>query len=444
MTRSSRNSINSCTLSESRSAVGEQQSSEAHPEVHRRWAGKEGPRQFFVDIPTNDFWSLAAPDMKETLIGLDCPEYFQDDLNRVPTGTSTMDRDMQGPLARALKLTSIDGDLDLNFQNSSAVWHDAPTASPKLSPDVVVWKGDEWSEHWAMSRAFVEVNHGDEADPCPDGSGNLWASNLGIWNRIREYATVALNLQPRCFLLTASIFGSNARIFRWDRSMLMASSVFNYKKEPKPLYQFLYCVSQYADGGRDPSISYPLETLDEELLKDRYEQAKKAGLVPEFQPVIIWHYPDDESVLLQVPGQTPKDPTEVYLTMGPPLFGSGDLFGRGTRVWLATLADGSSPDFVVIKDTWRDANRVAEGEIYQSIEGIPGVARLGRAVDLDRGEHPDVHATIAKAINPKFSTPQYLERTHCRSIILSIGRPLYLFRSTLELTEAIRSALGGL
>ncbi|TFK45203.1 hypothetical protein OE88DRAFT_1669568 [Heliocybe sulcata] len=224
----------------------------------------------------------------------------------------------------------------------------------------------------------------------------------------------------------------------------MVSSAFNYKEEPEPLYQFLHCVSQYADGGYDPSVSYSLETHHHMLLAGRYPRALKQGLLPEFKSVIPGSYPELESVLVQVPGRTPQEPTEVYLTMGPAIFASRSLFGRGTRVWLATLADGSSPDFVVIKDTWRDANRVAEGEIYQSIEGIPGVARLGRAVDLGRGDQSDVHTTIAKTLNQKFRKPRFLERIHSRSIILSIGRPLDLFRSTLELTEAMRSALGGL
>ncbi|TFK51610.1 hypothetical protein OE88DRAFT_1659736, partial [Heliocybe sulcata] len=224
----------------------------------------------------------------------------------------------------------------------------------------------------------------------------------------------------------------------------MVSSAFNYKEEPEPLYQFLHCVSQYADGGYDPSVSYSLATHHHMLLSGRYPGALKQGLLPEFKSVIPGSFPELESVLVQVPGRTPQEPTEVYLTMGPALFASRSLFGRGTRVWLATLADGSSPDFVVIKDTWRDANRVAEGEIYQSIEGIPGVARLGRAVDLGRGDQSDVHTTIAKTLNQKFRKPRFLERIHSRSIILSIGRPLDLFRSTRELTEAMRSALGGL
>ncbi|TFK45210.1 hypothetical protein OE88DRAFT_1649480 [Heliocybe sulcata] len=80
------------------SALGQHQSSEAHHEVHRRWAGHEGSRQLFVDVPTNDFWSLAAPDMAEVLTQMNCPESFQGNLECVPTGSSVQERTMYGPL----------------------------------------------------------------------------------------------------------------------------------------------------------------------------------------------------------------------------------------------------------------------------------------------------------------------------------------------------------
>ncbi|TFK46335.1 hypothetical protein OE88DRAFT_930885 [Heliocybe sulcata] len=442
MARSSRDSINSCTLSESLSALGQHQSSEAHHEVHRRWAGDEGAREVYGGIQPDIFFSLAAPDIKEHLLRIECPKGFRKDLKYVPTGTSVPETDMYGSLIRSFNAASADGTLHLRIKDCSATRPDAYPGGPKLSPDLMVIKEGESSDHWGTSRAFIEVKRSDDADPYPNANCKLTLENMEIWNQIQEYAAVALNLKPRCFLFAASIFGSNARLFRWDRSVVLVSSAFNYKKQPKPLYQFLHCVSQYADGGYDPSVLKRSGSL--RLFWDRYGEAKKAGLIPEFQSVIPGNYPEDESVLLQVPGRTSKDPTEVYLTMGPPLFVSRSLVGRGTRVWLATLADGSSPDFVIIKDTWRDANRVAEGEIYQSIEGIPGVARLGRAVDLGRGDQSDVHTTIAKAVNEHYGAPRFVQRIHYRSIILSIGRPLDLFRSTRELTEAMRSALGGL
>ncbi|TFK45205.1 hypothetical protein OE88DRAFT_1812708 [Heliocybe sulcata] len=424
------------------SGVSQHQSSEAHHEVHRRWAGDEGAREVYGGIQPDIFFSLAAPDIKEHLLRIECPKGFQKDLKYVPTGTSVPETDMYGSLIRSFNAASADGTLHLHIEDCSAARPDAYPGGPKLSPDLMVIKEGERTEHWGTSRAFIEVKRSDDADLYPNANCKLTLENMEIWNQIQEYAAVALNLKPRCFLFAASIFGSNARLFRWDRSVVLVSSAFNYKKQPKPLYQFLHCVSQYADGGYDPSVLKRSGSL--RLFWDRYGEAKKAGLIPEFQSVIPGNYPEDESVLLQVPGRTSKDPTEVYLTMGPPLFVSRSLVGRGTRVWLATLADGSSPDFVIIKDTWRDANRVTEGEIYDMIPAVPGVARLGRAVDLGRDDQPDVHTTIAKAVNEHYGAPRFVQRIHYRSIILSIGRPLYLFRSTLELTEAMRSALGGL
>ncbi|TFK46337.1 hypothetical protein OE88DRAFT_1739617 [Heliocybe sulcata] len=278
------------------------------------------------------------------------------------------------------------------------------------------------SYDWGTSRAFMEVKRDEDDDPCPDDRGRV--TNVHMWNKIQGCAAVAVNLTPRCFLLSAGIFGSNARLFRWDYSTDMVSAAFNYKKNPKPLYQFLWCLSRYCDGRRDPSVLKEHD-IPRQMFVDRYDQAAKAGLVPESQSVIPGSFERAESVLLKVPGRTPEDPVDVYLTMDPPLFASRSPFGR------AVLGYG-----------------LRQGEIYETIAAgastVPGVARIGRAVDLGRGEQPDFHITIAEALNNHCGERRFVKRIHSRSIILSIGRLLQLFHSTRQLTEAIRSALEGL
>ncbi|TFK52735.1 hypothetical protein OE88DRAFT_1294286 [Heliocybe sulcata] len=220
----------------------------------------------------------------------------------------------------------------------------------------------------------------------------------------------------------------------------------------------------------DSAGSAAVWTADDKAL-EQLDSAEAAIIFASSQTDARGHHPQDDPLVTVggdsfSGGESPMAPdnatteasegetSERYISVGPALFTSRSLFGRGTRTWLAVRV--SSPDsgrqrvemtdLVVIKDSWRDEDRFPESAIYAKVhEAGPvfGVARARRGVDLDQGEQNSVHRTWAQRLNNFYDQDQYSPRIHQCIVLQSIGIPLSQFRSTCELVEATRDAMKG-
>ncbi|KZT23535.1 hypothetical protein NEOLEDRAFT_535536 [Neolentinus lepideus HHB14362 ss-1] len=445
MSNTSWDSIRSSTLCDSLGSIENDKSSKVEHHTYRQSAGEEASKHFLGPVPLSKFLLWTFPDKHEDVTRIKSPKNFHAGLGQVPTGPNVAEKSMYGAVMYALKLARQPYNLAFIPQNTSWLKHLCYPGGPALAPDLTITWG-RLGEYWAASQVFIEVTREDSDDPFHENdTGKLYLSNIEVWNQIQEYAAIALSYSPRCYLLGIGIFGKHARFFRWDRSVLLVSESFYYQEDSTPLFRLLYGLSLHGHAGRDPTL---LDGKDKDILifREKYEEARRKNLVPRYESLTPARTALAGSTYLEMPGAEPGDSSEEYLTMGPPIFTSRAMFGRGTRVWLATLADGSS-DFVIIKDTWRESTRMSDGDIYSRIFGnnssVFGVAKALRSVDL--GQHAnDFHSTLAATVNATLGVPRFVERTHYRTILKSIGKPLYLFRCTRELTEAMRDAMKGL
>ncbi|KZT18563.1 hypothetical protein NEOLEDRAFT_149396 [Neolentinus lepideus HHB14362 ss-1] len=317
----------------------------------------------------------------------------------------------------------------------------------RIAPDLAILKSDEEYSHWARSIAFIEVKRTAKDDPLygydPGMKLKMNTEQVNNWTQIQEYAVSAFRSVPRCFLLAIGIFGDMARLFRWDRSSVIVSRSFPYKTQPEPLLKFVIGLALYANGGTDATLTAPVLEAERELVSKAYRRGQEDNLLP--------------------PGSYQSDPPGCSLAQSSqPLFCSKSIFGRGTRVWIATKIchtdDGDAP-MVVIKDYWRESHRWAEGDVYRAIyRGRTksfGVARFSHDYDIDDSPDDTVHRSSGARINQGIAKilpspagnqkdrQRFKELVHHRVILLSIGIPIWRFKSTKILLESIRDAIIG-
>ncbi|EPQ50482.1 hypothetical protein GLOTRDRAFT_133855 [Gloeophyllum trabeum ATCC 11539] len=332
-------------------------------------------------------------------------------------------------------------------------------------PDLIInSKGKGKTCRWPCALAFVEVKPNEKQDPFYYVADNSSRDiphqyQTEVWNQFSHYATVSFKRRPRCFLCGLGVFGGRARFFRWDRSAVLVSDYFDYNENPEPLWQFLsgFGAKGYNGSGIDPTIQFQsLPTGQAGLLRKKIKRAREKRLISEEAEKLD----DDTLVALSSTIIAPSksgDKVEQYITIGPPLFTSVALLGRGTCTWLAVPVPGTveNPErsnedhFVIIKDSWRDPSRRIEGDIYGIIHGpeghVPGVARLRSDVDLVDLPDPNsgMHRTIAEILNKHYEPRKCPPRVHHRCILDSVGIPLSRFSSTRQALEAFYDVVLG-
>ncbi|KZT18173.1 hypothetical protein NEOLEDRAFT_216095 [Neolentinus lepideus HHB14362 ss-1] len=337
---------------------------------------------------------------------------------------------------------------------------DEPEFGYRAAPDLSILSRDSPEGHWSRSLAFIEVKPMEKDDPLfhhtPGKDLDLKDSHVNVWNQIQSYAASSYRAVPRCFLLAIGIFGDTARFFRWDRSSHIVSHAFRYKTHPAPLIKFLVGLSRYAGGGVDQTLSSGIVLRQEQALVEHHcARAVDKDLLPPYESIHPGRTLIDDSTRLEVKYNGSVD---VYVTLGPPIFCSRSIFGRGTRVWLARMVgcpiDKEDVDYVVIKDSWRERALWTEGDAYNAIHGdsnVFGVARILCDYDVVTDLNDKIHRTSGAHLNgvidswglPRHNEPPFTDLVHHRCILLSVGIPLWRFSSTRILMEAIRDGIIG-
>ncbi|TFK52763.1 hypothetical protein OE88DRAFT_1656333 [Heliocybe sulcata] len=450
-------------------------STKGHPETLRIEAGSELAQKLVGTVPINEFLTLAFPQQRHDGILSrayeDASAQAKEDvlalLKEVPTGDG-VEKLMYESLIKAM--TAIcealwPGQSSLYVKDSSS-----ESSEDGGSPDLTFYSDnqDNRTDAWECGLGFVEVKPTDAQDPLyvdeQDCSKPLriHLKQIDVWNQIQDYATRAYHRRSRCFQVAIGIFGNYARFFRWDHSLGMVSRAFDYKKEPEFLWQFIAAFGSPAHHGHglDPTVGDYVEVkrLAVPDLKEKYVNARKNRLLSSKVSGLSDADLLRQSSVITIPSRS-RDIQEKYITIGPPLFASKAILGRGTRAWLAVPVPGTvdNPErsnedhFVIIKDSWRELSRAKEGDIYKAIYGdadkVFGVARIRCDLDLydpavsSDGENT-MHRTIAEWISQQYGR-HFSRRIHHRSVLDSVGIDLSRFESTRELMEAIRDGVKG-
>ncbi|TFY76402.1 hypothetical protein EWM64_g7610 [Hericium alpestre] len=275
------------------------------------------------------------------------------------------------------------------------------------------------SRLWRHQSAFVEVKPAKEQGPKPAGSKADTIHDVVVQSA--DYARLHMSSRPfLLFSVGLLIFGSQFCVGIFDRSGVVLSPVHDMWEDIK---LFIATVRSLAsvdsrDLGLDPSVR---------LLGDE-DGLRLTGI-------------DYPAHLIDPIG---VDTTTRWCTVGPPLWSSISFIGRGTVVWRVRkyLGHKLSDEEFVMKTAWRSNKRDKESDIYTSIKGhCAGLSRL-----ITGG---DVHVLVEG--KPERITVRYLRRESDdaqaetpilhRLILSPVGRPLWDYRSDIELLQGLISAL---
>lgn len=148
-----------------------------------------------------------------------------------------------------------------------------------------------------------------------DDSKNTASRNRG---QIVAYASEICARQHRTHCFSVSVYGSTARLFRWDRAGVIISDLIDLHKNPEILCQFLWRYSQATDPQRGYDTSVKKTTTDEErIFKQVITEHIKEQLCPtsdQIKRLLFEHYEPDAVFKIPIhPSQVTYEPKEERL-----------------------------------------------------------------------------------------------------------------------------------
>lgn len=230
---------------------------------------------------------------------------------------------------------------------------------------------------WGICELSCEVKRSSNDDVFEDGNtiGALdkltggGASNKG---QLVTYYKEQASRQHRTFIFQIFVFGSYARLLRWDRSGAVVTRKFNYKEQPELLAGFLWRYSQLSrpDRGWDPSATLAeaknvdlFKTSLKKLLQGNGPATSSSGAsktiarlltAANARKTLEGDYPTHAIHL------SPSKNWDFHTTLivGRPIYEPLSPFGRATRGYLAY--DRDHKEFRFLKDIWRIVHRYLE------------------------------------------------------------------------------------
>lgn len=314
---------------------------------------------------------------------------------------------------------------------------------PAADPDFVCRepsaKGSSEKAFWRHSTAFLEVKPSRQQGPQPSSGESV----LSIVSQSADYARLHLSARPfQLFSVGLLIFGNKFCAAIFDRGGIMFSPVHDMWQNLDIFIRVVRRVScdlSPCELGQDPTVDmlapeHPLSQQVGALANNLNSSTKKTPKNAESSPFPTFK--------VSFGG---NDPTR-WVTVGPPLWNSVSLLGRGTSVWrvyrLNIDRTVNSKRLYVMKSAWRSSDHDAESDIYGQITGShPGVARfeIGKDVCLP-GQRGRVISVDELRTGAAREETQILHRV----ILSTLGRPLYEYPTEVLLLKAVRAAIKGM
>lgn len=212
--------------------------------------------------------------------------------------------------------------------------------------------------------------------------------------------------QPnRRFVRLLVLSSDNFRLFHFDRSGVQYTPYINFHKDPHTFVRLILGLSSpdESDIGLDSNMQWTIEN-----------GRKVSGSVK----------------------MRNSDGQEVVYALSSvvPFFLRGDIRGRATICWRAR--DPVTDEELVVKDSWRDADKVSECVYLQEAVGIPGVVHMV-CCEPDRCETKDLRGF------GDTSPPGFQNRVESRIAMKSYGKLINSFTSAMEVVCALRDAIAG-
>ncbi|KAJ2926456.1 hypothetical protein H1R20_g10630, partial [Candolleomyces eurysporus] len=234
-------------------------------------------------------------------------------------------------------------------------------------------------------------------------------SELTISDQLVRAAIYARQLfinQPnRRFVRVLALTQQHVRLFHFDRSGVQYTPYLNFHDDPHTLVRLVLGLSSLDefDIGLDASIQWTIE-----------DGRKASG-------TLRTHGANDLDVVYQ-------------LAKTGPLFFRGNIRGRSTTCW--SVRDPVTDEELIVKDSWRSAERSSEHIYLQDAVGIRGVVQLVSS-EPDRCETKNLRC-FGDSVPPGFHS-----RIDTRTVMKACGKPIKRFTSAKQLLCALRDAIAG-
>ncbi|KAJ7475869.1 hypothetical protein FB451DRAFT_1397263 [Mycena latifolia] len=310
-----------------------------------------------------------------------------------------------------------------------------PGANPPQAPA-------SWT--WADPSTIVEMKLKEYQDPVDEKNGLRVGKEHG-----RTLAQLAVNacnmlMQSRgCFVFIVGIYGTNARLFRFDRTGVIASQSFNWATQhtilPKFFWRLCHPELPYARiAGSDPTISFPTK----EEKKSMYGKFCQVTGISFEQDTFERETADSRWIQAQFDN---KKLVRCF-TVGEPIYRCTGLFSRATRVDKVLVEDDPKPALYALKDSWGQNCRRPESEFYEILQpaGMTapfGVAQCRGGFNLHKDRAEDgIYTTISATARNELDA---VERGRRRTLTYPVGNKLTEFSSTRQLVQGFMDAIKG-
>ena len=275
-------------------------------------------------------------------------------------------------------------------------------------PDIVMSlpgnTNTQWASEWAGISTVFEVKRDALDDPIDEYHANIKTSGRSTSTLI-QISRSARNLLLTHRLLYAFVIGifhnDKARIFRFDHAAAVVSKAIDLKRDPYPLYDFLwrFCHHQHADRrAMTPPhivIAPPVVTATRPCTRSTTKPIQVAGIFLGTDPTISAASQTDCDKIDELLGKS--SPPQKLLTKEERRschwvaivaeynpdgstktarwylayrlrFLSPRLFSRATRVWEAyEVQEDGQWERRAIKDAWRQLARDREDVLYRRL-----------------------------------------------------------------------------
>jgi hypothetical protein len=298
---------------------------------------------------------------------------------------------------------------------------------PSCSPDLTISPHGidaSNSKLWRDRDAFGEVKPSNKQGPKPATSGTI----PPIVTQSADYARLFMSARPfMLFCVGILIFGTGFCVGIYDRDGITFSPIFDMFEDTATLIRVvrtLGCNLSVEELGFDPTVRV-LTDLETQRLTGNTK------------------YP---SAVVSSCGNDSRQ----WCTIGPPIWASLSLLGRGTNVWRVReyVADVHEDPHMrgnemIMKTAWRSSARTSESDIYMSIDQPPeGLAKFECGGDVWSAGYPiTVQNLRGKAVHALDIDPP-TPVLH-RLVLGTVGRPLWEYTSELDLLTGFRAALQG-
>jgi len=281
---------------------------------------------------------------------------------------------------------------------------------------------------WRDRDAFLEVKPSNRQGPKEGTIVQVVAQSA-------DYARLFMSARPfMLFCVGILVFGTEFCVGIFDRDGITFSPIYDMFKNTPYFIRLVRSVSHHltiTELGSDPTV----------LVLDDLETQRLTGGQT---------YP---SAVVSAIG---KD-SRKWCTIGPPIWSSMSLLGRGTNVWRVRecVLDTRSGQRVlqgnemIMKTAWRSSSRLPESDIYRSILVPPqGLAKFecGDDVYFNESEYPitvqNLRSSPVVHPLPENDNSPITPVLH-RLILSTIGRPMWQYTSDHDLLTGFRDALIG-